>query len=301
MINAVKIFCFNNRQAPESIFISLPNLKVGYGFCTFGAAKVYRLFGIVVLLVLLVSAGGCAETGITPADQRNLDSAVRSYDSGDNPRTIKDANAVLMKHTSGDMAMQAYYLRGMAHFRLGDYPAAVNDLKIVVRNAPNEELTFRAKDAMGEVAYRKGDMKLAREYFEDVIEGIPQTKRPADHARFRLGCILQRGGKWSEADLYFQRLIYLFPKGNLESKAQKRVNALKWTIQAGSYRKSENAEEMASKLRKLGLKVAIKPESQNEKLMFSVLVGRWDNYGSAVGKLPAVKKVRTDAFLRVTR
>jgi len=96
-------------------------------------------------------------------------------------------------------------------------------------------------------------------------------------------------------------VIYLFPKGNLDDEARKRVNAQKWTIQAGSYRKSENAEDLASKLRKLGFDVVIKPESQNEKLVFSVLVGRWSNYDSAVKKLPAVKKVRTDAFLRVTR
>jgi len=259
------------------------------------------LFRIIILLVLLLSAVGCVENPITPADQRNLDSAVRFYDSGDDARTIKNANAVLMKHTSGDMAMQAYYLRGMANFRGGDYPAAVNDLKIVVRNAPNEELALRAKDAMGELAYRNDDLKLAETYFKDVVEGTPQTKRPADHARFRLGCILQKQGKWSQADLYFQRVIYLFPKGNLGREAGKKVGARKWVIQAGSYRKNENAEELAAKLRKSGFDVAIKPESQNEKLVFSVLVGRWNNYDSAVGKLPAVKKVRTDAFLRVTR
>jgi tetratricopeptide (TPR) repeat protein len=262
---------------------------------------VFRLFGIIILLVMSVSAVGCAEAPITPADHRNLDSAVRSYDAGDDAQTIKNANAVLMKHTSGDMAMQAYYLRGMAHFRLGDNSAATNDLKIVIRNAPNEELSLRAKDALGELAYRNDELELAEKYFKDVVEEIPQAKRPADHARFRLGCILQKQGKWPQADLYFQRVIYLFPKGNLAVEAGKRVNARKWTIQAGSYRKSENAEELASKLRKLGFSVVLKPESQNEKLVFSVLVGRWNDYDSAVGKLPAVKKVRTDAFLRVTR
>lgn len=251
--------------------------------------------------MLLVSAVGCTEAEITPADQRNLDFAVRSYDSGDDAGTIKNANAVLMKHTSGDMAMQAYYLRGMAHFRLGDWYAADNDLKIVVRNAPNEELCLRAKDAMGELAYRNDDLELAEGYFKDVVDGIPQAERPADHARFRLGCILQKQGKWPQADIYFQRVIYLFPKGNLAAEAEKKVNARNWTIQAGVYRKNENAKELASKLRKSGFSVVIKPESQNEKLVFSVLVGRWDNYDSAVSELPVVKKVRKDAFLRVTR
>ena len=260
----------------------------------------FRIAVLFALLVLLGSAIGCGEAQIAPTDQRNLDSAVQSYGSGDDAQTIKNANAVLMKHTSGDMAMKAYYLRGMANFRLGDWDAAANDLKIVIRNAPNEELTLRAKDALGELAYRNNDLELAKGYFEDVVEGIPQAERPADHARFRLGCILQRQGKWSQADLYFQRVIYLFPKGKLAGEAKKKVNARKWTIQAGSYRKSENAEELASKLRKSGFEVVIKPESPNEKLVFSVLVGRWDNYDSAVRKLPAVKKVRTDAFLRVT-
>ncbi|MCK5114067.1 MAG: tetratricopeptide repeat protein [Phycisphaerae bacterium] len=260
-----------------------------------------RLFGTILSLVLLGSLFGCGEAPITPDDHRNLDLAVKSYDSGDDARTIQNANAVLMQHTSGDMAMKAYYLRGMANFRSGNNARAVNDLKIVVRNAPSDQLVLRAKDALGELAFRAGDLKAAKAYFEDVIKGIPQNQRPSDHARFRLGCILQRQGNWAQANMYFQRVIYLFPKGKLADEAKKRVNSRKWTIQAGYYRKSENAGELASKLRKAGFDATTKPESRNEKLVFMVLVGRWDNYDSAARRLPAVKKVKTDAFLRVTR
>ena len=57
----------------------------------------FRLFGIIILLAILGSAVGCGEIQITPTDQRNLDSAVRFYDSGDDAQTIKNANGTLQE------------------------------------------------------------------------------------------------------------------------------------------------------------------------------------------------------------
>ena len=198
--------------------------------------------------------------------------------------------------------MRAYYLRGMARMRMGRLDKAAVDLKRVYDFVKYDDLRIKAADALGEVRYLQGRMADAEELFREVLDDTDRDKHPCDHAGYRLGCILQRQGKWAESRTYYRRVLYDFKGSDLAARARKRSTAAAWTIQAGAYENRKNAEDASGRFTKTGLQIAISPELRNSReLVYLLLIGRWKRYQSASGSLPAVRKIEPEAFLTVTR
>jgi tetratricopeptide (TPR) repeat protein len=258
-------------------------------------------FGLFVCLFFSLFSFGCSDETINPQAKEDLDSGLRAYRAGDNRQAIARADTVLSSSSQGSLAMQAYYLRGMAWYRLKDFSQAQRDLEHVDRRSKNVQLCIRAMDSLGEIAYRRDDMLRAESYFRQVIELAEREQKPVDHAHYRLGCVLQRLGKWQEADVHFQRVIFLFGQSKLARQARARVNGRKWTIQIGSYSKRQNASVAAKPFREAKMKTCIEPAIRNGRMTFLLQVGRWEKYKQAAGQLEAVRRMKTDAFLQVTR
>lgn len=244
---------------------------------------------------------GCSGGTISSQAKEHLDSGLRAYRAGDNRQAIVQANTVLSGGSQGSLAMQAYYLRGMAWYRLKDFDKARSDLEHVDRSSTNVQLRIRSLDSLGEIAYRRDDMLRAESYFGQVGKLTERGQKPADHAHYRLGCVLQRLGRWQEADVHFQRVIFLFKPSALTKLARVRVNGRKWTIQVGSYDKRYNATVAAKLFRQANMKTYIEPAIRDGKMAFLLQVGRWEKYGQAAGQLQAVRRMKADAFLQVTR
>ncbi|MCK5558868.1 MAG: SPOR domain-containing protein [Candidatus Hydrogenedentes bacterium] len=262
---------------------------------------VMRRYGQVVCLTILLAATGCSGEQISPQVQRQLDAGLRTYEAGDDRATIEHADAVLRQHVRGAGAMQAYYLRGMAKYRLKEYPAAEWDLEQVYRKTKNNDLYVKAADTLGELAYLRGDMALAASCLQKVIDQTSAGVRPWDHAQFRMGCVRQRQGRWKDADLYFDRVMYYVPGTPLARQGRRRVHGRKWTIQVGSYKKKQNTVAEAEKFRAGRMETFIEPVVRDGELTFLLRVGRWDRYEQAEKQLPSVRKMKADAFLCVTR
>ena len=268
----------------------------------------YR-FGLFVCLFVSLFCLGCSEGTISPQAKEQLDSGLRAYRAGDNRQAIAQANTVLSGGSQGSLEMQAYYLRGMAWYRLKDFDQAQSDLEQVDRRSKNVKLRIRAMDSLGEIAYRRDDMLRAESYFGQVIELAERGQKPVDHAQYRLGCVLQRLGKWQEADTHFQRVIFLFRshqvglpgQAKLLRQARARVNGRKWTIQIGSYKKRYNASVATKPFRQANMKTYIEPAIRDGRMTFLLQVGRWEKYGQAAKQLKVVKRMKADAFLQVTR
>ncbi len=259
-----------------------------------------------ILSIILASAGviaGCREPNtISPQTQDRLDKALAAYRAGRDAETLRHVNAVIVAEDHGYGTLQARYLRGLTRLRTGKPNEAAQDLRVVYDAVYFDRLRIKAADALAEVRYRQGELEDAAKLLEEVIRENPPEQKPCDHAYYRLGCIMQRRGSWKEGAKYFNRLVYYFPGSPLAARGKKRVPGRAWTIQVGAYREQRGAEAGAGRFREAGFAVNVRPELRSaNQLVYLLLVGRWDTYAAAASYLPAVEKIQSDAFLKVTR
>lgn len=255
----------------------------------------------VIFALVLWCGSGCAGETLSPQTRHKLDAAQAAYRARENRQVLRYTEDILRAEPRGEGAMQARYLRGMALFRLKEYPAAREDLLTVYHRTRNPDLRIKATDALGELAYLRGDWNEAEQYFSEVLDQTPDGRRPADHARFRRGCIRQRQGRWAEADVELEKITYHFPNTPTARKAAQRVRGRSWTIQVGSFDSRANAVAAAAKYQPTGIRTYIEPVLRDGKLVFLLQVGRWGRYEAAEVHLPAVRRIANDAFLHVAR
>jgi tetratricopeptide (TPR) repeat protein len=258
-------------------------------------------YGSALSILLLLTSPGCARETISPQQQRELDTALSAYQAGNDRETLRLADDLLRQTPGGEAAMQAYYLRGMAEYRLKEDDLARQDLERVYRGTRNHDLRLKAIDALGELAYRRGELAAAVTLLQEVVAQTFAGDKPADHAHYRLGCIFQQQGRWQDADVHLERVACDFKDSDLARKARQRTRARKWTIQIGSYTSRANADQEAQRLRSNGFETYIEPVMRNDKVVFILQVGRWGRFELAETELPSVRKVKPDAFLQVTR
>jgi tetratricopeptide (TPR) repeat protein len=244
---------------------------------------------------------GCAMDPVSPEGRRALDASLAAYERGDDQAAIAQADQVLSESHKGPTAMQAFYLRGLSRYRLGKTDAARSDLETVYANTRSDDLKAKAADVLGELAYQRGDLKQAETYFRDVLATVDSNLTPADHAHFRLGVILQRRGQWTEADVHFQRVMYYFKGTELARQAAARAGGRKWTIQVGSFADKANAEQNAHAFQERDMTTFIEPVIRDGRLVYVLQVGRWQRDEGAEHLLPAVRELKSDAFIHVTR
>ncbi|MBN1942305.1 MAG: SPOR domain-containing protein [Phycisphaerae bacterium] len=259
-----------------------------------------RNFGKTIWLVLLASAG-CAGETIAPQTRHRLDAARQAYQKGENRQVVQYTEEILRDEAHGEGAMQAHYLRGMAMYRLKEYDPAREDLRFVYDRTRNIDLRIKATDTLGELAYLRGSLDEADQLFGEVLDQTRDGERPADHARFRRGCIRQRRGQWSQADVELEKVTYHFPNTSVAEKARRCVRGRSWTIQVGSYDRKNNAAAAATRFQQAGMKTYIEPVLRDGKMVFLLQVGRWGQYKTAESHLPSVRTLKNDAFLHVAR
>lgn len=251
-------------------------------------------------MALLVWSGCSGET-ITPDTRRRLDATRADYRAKKHRDVVRETSEILRNETHGEGAMQAYYLRGMALYRLKEFAPACEDLQRVYDRTRNGDLRIKATDTLGELAYLRGDLSESDRLLGEVLDQTREGERPGDHARFRRGCIRQRRGEWIEADVEFEKVLYQFPNTPIADKARRRARGRSWTIQVGSYDHKSNANAAAPRYRQAGLRTYIVPVMRDGKLIFQLQVGRWGRYETAESTLPAVRRITSDAFLHVAR
>lgn len=260
-----------------------------------------RMTQLALCVVFPAGAVGCIDARLSPQAQQHLRAAQQAYEAGENTRVVTEADQVLREST-GESALQAYYLRGMARYRMKQYEPAERDLAEVARRSDENSLRVRAMDALGELAYLQGEMTRSAGFLKDVLRQTPPGEKPGDHAHFRLGCIRQRQGRWEEADLHFHKLMYQFSDSSLAESARQRVGARKWTIQVGAYEEHETAQQQIPRYQIHNMPTPrIEPVLRDGRLVFLLQVGRWDEFSPAAESLGSVRTLEPEAFVTVTR
>ena len=130
---------------------------------------------------------------------------------------------------------------------------------------------------------------------------VDARKEPADHANYRLGCTLQRQGRWKEADAYFDRVLYLFGGTELAKRSATHVRCTAWTVQAGAYKNKSRAEAAAAALKQQTMSASTQPTLRDGELVFIVTVGRFHTFDKAEAELPKVRRHYADAFITTMR
>ncbi|MHC4563265.1 MAG: SPOR domain-containing protein [Planctomycetota bacterium] len=253
-------------------------------------------------IVLLIGvAVGCGPAPLDPAALELLHSGIEAYEQDDNWAVIERMDAFLAGYARSRQADEAYYYRALAHHRLQNYDRAERDFTAALDRTRRQDLRVLAQLALGDLAHDAGRLKAAEEMYRQSLADTGHDKAPADRGLYRLGAVLQRQGRWREADVYFNELIGNFPAANeLVQQATRRVHASGWTVQVGAFIGRDRANRLAGKLRADGHDAFVWPARLNGRLEYLVRVGRYATYGETLRTLSGIQSRQSDAFMTVT-
>ncbi len=256
--------------------------------------------GIGSLLLCVAVAGGCDGT-VSPEGARLLQESDLAYRRADDASTVELTSRFLELHPRLRQSAEAYYLRGLARKRQGRTDQAKDDFQAAVSLSGRVDLLARAHLSLGEIAFEAGDMAKAQEHYAEIVEINPSAAPPSDQALYRLGSILQRQGKWRQADARFMRLIRLFDGSELARRAEDRARATRWSIQVGAFADIEGARQFQRKCRAAGLDARMDLDLRGGKLLRLVRVGSYPRYELARANLERIRKVGKDAYITPAR
>lgn len=258
--------------------------------------KRIRLVWVVGLLAALV---GCDAKPLTSEGQALLDEGIAAYDAEDYDQARERLDVFMAAHGDRRGADEAYYYRGLAHYEMGHPERAKIDFATAIDRSSRSDLKALARLALGVIAYDQGEDAAAEEHLRRSLKDLPEDQPPSDRAMYYLGASLQRQSRWSEADVYFNRLIWTFPASAQVSEAKRRVHGRHWTIQVGAFSDLDNAERLVANLKGEGHPAFLWPKHTGGRLRYFVRIGRWGSYQRAASQLAEIKATYEGAFLTV--
>jgi len=250
---------------------------------------------------ILAAFGGCVLAGcpapITPEGRKWLQAAQAAYVRGDDEQAIASSTRFLELHAGIQEAGEAYYLRGLSHARTGRVGAAKADLASALRTTRREDVKALAHAKLGDLAWSARDFEGARTHYEAVLQHTAPGAPPADQAMYRLGCVLQRLGRWRRADHHFDRLIHFFDGSELARRAKTRVRAERWSIQVAAVTDATAATRVREDLRRAGLTSRVDLGLRRDRMHRLVRVGSFATYEAALPELARVRAVCPGAYV----
>ncbi len=254
------------------------------------------------LAVVLLMAGlaGC-QGALSPQAEQLLQSGYAASSRADHQAVVAKMDAFIAQNDRSRRADEAHYLRGLAKYGLEDRAGARADLAEAVRRTDHDELKGKAYLALADLDWDGGDMAGAENAYREALANLSERQPPADHAYYRLGCVLQRQGRWEQADIQFSRVLFLLGDSELAQRARRRIHSTAWTIQVAAYRQKARAVSTAEGLQAKGMSANVKSALSEAAVLFLVQVGRYPTYEQAELALPSIKADWQDAFVTDTR
>lgn len=267
---------------------------------------------IPILLGLLL-ASGCNSDGLNTEQQAHLNSALNAYRSNQTSTALEQCNVLLGSNPSSTRRgfLKARYLRALVNIRQNNPAAARSDINMVIVGLNNpfmvrlpnqvDDLEVKSRDTLGELDFREGNLAAAKTQFAFVLKAIAPESQPADHAAFRMGCIAQRLGEWSQGDTYFQQLNYFKANSPMAVEAKTRSFARAWSVQVGLYAEYSHATGHAARLTQAGWKARCVLLTKNNKRRYALRVGQWTTHDEAKRQLLRLRTLQSDAFIIPSR
>ena len=259
-----------------------------------------RRWSLTVLSLLALACGsGCGVP--SPEADAKLSQYSEVYRQGHYEEVVRQTTEFLRDYSYTSAVPEAHYLRGMARSRLKDASGAETDLNEAIRLTHHAEVKGKAMVELGELAFGRDNVPAAEAHFRQALQNLPEGKSPADIALYRLGCLYQRQGKWSEADEQFSQVMYKFSGSPIANQSAVLSRCKAWTIQVGSFEDIRNAQVLARQLNGQGMSASVESVTKDGKLKNRVQVGRHATYDQAVAALKELRKQIPDAVVTSTR
>ena len=198
-------------------------------------------------------------------------------------------------------AAEKYYIRGLAREKAGDIGGAKADWLTCIGSKGCERARGCAMLALGDLCYQAGDVDGAQRRYRQCIALVGPKGEASGQAHYRLGHLLQRQGRWSEATEVFGRLVRQFSRTKLASLVRRRMYGSAWTVQAGAFASKRNADAMVRRLAQQQLAAVEELSPRDEGTYHVVKIGRYQTYGLAEEALRLVRNTQKNAFISVTR
>ncbi len=258
------------------------------------------LTGITTVVSLAALSAGC-NTAISPEAKGYLRSADTAFRRGDDQVAIKATSQFIRMYPRLEEAGEAYYIRGLARCREEQISAGKDDLRIALTLTKRKDLVALVHCRLGDMSYQSGEMAASEKHYRTALENVRPGAPPADEAMYRLGCILQREGRWREADLFFSKVVHFFEGTALAGRAADHSHAVQWSIQAAAMSEVASAKHLQGRLRHAGLNARTDLELKSGRVMRLVRVGSYRTYGQAQADLRRVRRIVSDAFITSAR
>lgn len=256
---------------------------------------------IIVAGIAAAMAAGCGGE-ISPQARQALQNGYDAYRGGDDAAAVRILDEFILWNNDTARTAEAYYLRGLARYRLKQTDTAGKDFQAAAEKATEPSVRAHAMAALGDLAYDRDDALQAERLYRQALADTPRGTSPADQAHYRLGCLLQQQGRWAEADLQFSRVMYLFKESPLARLSADRLHAVAWTIQAGLYADKSQAVAKAQQFRAEPLAAQARAVLGGDgQTAYAVQVGRYSTIEQARSQLAAVRVRCKDAVIITMR
>jgi tetratricopeptide (TPR) repeat protein len=237
-----------------------------------------------VLVLCLGIIPGCGRQRMTPEAEVLLESGIVAYETHAPDRAIWDLDLFVLQYSRTDRVDEAYYYRGMAHLERGDMDWARQDFLRVLETT--EDLDRRALTLvmLGDMAVSDGDMTTGEMRYRQALDDFRRSVSPRDEVLFKMGDLLQREGRFSESDMFFNQIIGDFPDSKYHQRATSRVHARRWTLWVGTYETNVRATEIATSI---GPESRVALSREDGTVVFRVYVGAAPTHPEGVSLLEA--------------
>ena len=251
-----------------------------------------------VAVVLTCLLSGCAGSGLTTAQQADLDQGLACYERNDYGRALAQLDRFLGEVEEGPEVAQALYIRGLCNAQLGRRSSAYADLHRCAELPTDTDIAWRNYIVLGTLYFEDEKWVQAAQSLRAAADRMPNAP-PKDFVLFRLGLCHERMGQWQAALGFFGEIPRLFTSGAYLKAAQRRlrIKASHHAVQCGAFGEKANAQKLVTDLEQQGLEPYIFEETRGRAPLYVVLVGKYQSYDDVRGQLSMIKQHFVDDAL----
>ena len=250
------------------------------------------------LLLVWVLFSGC--TSFTPEGRHTLMKGYQAYQRKDDAETIRRMTRFLEKFGSTQEAAEGYYLRGLAYVRTGKPSVAEKDFTRCARQAIRADLQRYARVSLGNLAFEEEKFSEAAKHYRASLPSRP-NQDPYGRVLARLAVALQGAGRWTEADVFWARILYYFKNSPTEQFARQRFRSNCFMVQTGAFGNPANALAQREKLKQHGFPARRQRRYRVGRLLTVNQVGPYETWVQGVSALKKVRRFVPGAVLRPAR
>jgi len=217
----------------------------------------------------------------------NIDKVKVSFISGDYKEAIKEGEKILANAANSGNIDELYYFLALSYLKEGNYLRASDIFEIILKEFKDSAFKEQACLGLGDTYLLREEYSRAEPYYKDILATNPGTKLKAQ-IYYRLSQIGFKKGDNEQAKEYLNKLKQELPL-SLESRLNKDFYPTPsasldfyYTVQAGSFSKKINAQNLTQKLIHNNYPAYIEETAAEGETIYRVRIGKFQIRREAV-------------------